>query len=94
MNKDFNEPVQIPINGILDLHTFHPREVASLVPEYILACHEQGIFELRIIHGKGKGILRARVLSILEKHPLVHGFETDSGPSGWGVTLVYLKRKP
>jgi len=65
------EPVVIPIDGVLDLHTFSPREIADLLADYINACLEEGIFDLRIIHGKGKGILRDRVRSILSKHPMV-----------------------
>ncbi|HQG46977.1 MAG TPA: Smr/MutS family protein, partial [bacterium] len=52
------DPIPIPIEGALDLHTFAPREVKELVPEYLTACREQGILEVRIIHGKGTGALR------------------------------------
>ncbi len=92
MNEEFDHPVELPIDGILDLHTFNPKDVPSLLEEYISLCHGQGIVELRIIHGKGKGFLRAKVHSILGKHPLVASFSTDSGPSGWGATLVHLKK--
>ncbi len=85
-------PVQIPIDGVLDLHSFLPEEVASLLKDYIMACHEKGILELRIIHGKGKGVLRNTVHHILDKQPMVAHYHDDYGPSGWGATVVYLRR--
>lgn len=86
------EPVIVPIDGILDLHTFNPKELPSLLTEYLSACREEGILHVRIIHGKGKGVQRARVHSLLKKNPLVKQFATaqeDAG--GWGATLVELK---
>ena len=88
-----NEPVRIPVDGLLDLHTFAPKEAASVVNEYLMACLEKGIFEVRIIHGKGKGDLRRTVHALLERHPNVIGFTLDPGPSGWGATLVRLSKK-
>jgi DNA-nicking Smr family endonuclease len=87
MSTDIPEPVEIPIDGILD-------EVPSVVEEYLRACVEKGIYEIQIVHGKGKGVLRRRVHALLEKHPAVSHFSLDPGPSGWGATLVYLKRTP
>jgi DNA-nicking Smr family endonuclease len=83
-------PVSIPIEGVLDLHTFSPKDVSSVVQEYLRACEKKGVFEVRIIHGKGKGVLRRRVHAILEKHPRVVDFGLDPGTSGWGATLVHL----
>lgn len=91
MTENQNDAVHIPIDGILDLHTFNPRDVPDLLEEYIKACLENGIREIRIIHGKGKGILRDRVHSILKKHPLVKDFSLDPGASGWGATVARLK---
>ena len=85
------EPVEIPIDGTLDLHTFAPGEVSSLVEEYLRACLEKGIHEVRIIHGKGKGVLRRTVHARLEKNPNVIEFGLDPGPSGWGATVVRLR---
>ncbi len=55
------EPVEVPIKDVLDLHTFHPRDVKVLLDEYFILCMEKGIFSVRIIHGKGKGILKKSV---------------------------------
>ena len=88
-----DEPVEMPIDGVLDLHTFKPKEIKDLVPDYLEACKERGIFQVRIIHGKGIGNLRRTVHSILEKSPLVDSFTLDHPQyGGWGATIVYLKR--
>ncbi|MBW1784536.1 MAG: Smr/MutS family protein [Deltaproteobacteria bacterium] len=85
------EPVKVPIDGILDLHTFAPQEVSSVVDEYLRACLKEGIHDVRIIHGKGKGVLRRIVHARLEKDPRVLHFGLDPGPSGWGATVVRLR---
>ncbi len=91
METENNEVIHIPIDGTLDLHTFSPKEAASVVDEYLRACLEKNIYEARIIHGKGRGVLRQTVHSLLKKHPLVLDFKLDSGPSSWGATFVQLK---
>ena len=85
------EPVEMPIDGVLDLHTFSPKDVKDLVPEYIGECLSRGITEIRIIHGKGTGTLKAIVQSALKKDPRVASFK-DAGidAGGWGATLVRL----
>jgi DNA-nicking Smr family endonuclease len=89
-----DDPIQFPITGVLDLHTFKPNEVKDLVPDYLAACHEKGIFQVRIIHGKGIGNLRRSVHAILGKHPLVSFFTLDHPEyGGWGATIVHLKRE-
>jgi DNA-nicking Smr family endonuclease len=86
-------PVHIPITGELDLHTFNPREISTLLSAYIEACLATDIYDLRIIHGKGTGTLRETVHSFLRRHPLVSGFRLGDESSGsWGATLVALKR--
>ena len=85
--------VQIPIEDSIDLHTFQPREIPSLLEEYLLECQKKELLEVRIIHGKGKGIQRAIVHSFLERSPLVDSYETASLEAGaWGATLVHLKK--
>ena len=91
--KSLFDGIEIPIDGELDLHTFRPKEAASVVDDYLGACFEKGILEVRIIHGKGKGVLLRTVHALLEKHPAVMGFTLDSGPSGWGATTVHLKKE-
>ena len=91
MCNDENDPVEIPIDGTLDLHTFQPKEIKQLVPDYIDACREKGIYRLRIIHGKGTGTLKNIVQSILAKHPSVKNFYHEDGSGGgWGATIVDL----
>lgn len=84
--------MHIPIDGVIDLHTFAPQDVSDVVDEYLNACSQKGILEVKIIHGKGKGVLRRTVESVLKKHPLVLSFNQDTGPSSWGATVVFLKR--
>jgi Smr domain len=88
-----NEPVEQPINGALDLHTFQPSDVKDLVPEYLTACRERGILRVRIIHGKGTGTLKRMVQSILKKLPYVESFRTaEEEGGGWGATIVELRK--
>jgi len=84
--------VRIPIEGVLDLHAFAPGDVKDLLPEYLALCREKGIREVKIIHGKGTGALKAKVLAQLKKIPFVVSAE-DAGFSdgGWGATIARLK---
>ena len=86
------DEVELPVEGELDLHTFRPGEAASVVDEYLRVCAEKGIYEVRIIHGKGRGTLLRMVHSLLQKHPSVATFGLDTGPSGWGATVVSLRK--
>jgi 16S rRNA (guanine527-N7)-methyltransferase len=92
-STDDFEPVTVPIEDVLDLHTFLPKEIPSLLNEYLEACLETGIYSVRIIHGKGKGQLKHRVHSLLDKHPMVASFsDAPSSAGGWGATIVELRR--
>ena len=89
----FKEPVVLPVEDSIDLHAFSPREIPSVVEEYLEQCRRAGIYEVRIIHGKGKGIQRQIVRSLLEKSPLVLSFkEAPPESGGWGATVALLKR--
>ena len=93
MEPDEPTPVVIPIDGTLDLHTFNPREVKDLVPEYLAACRARGIFQVRIVHGKGIGALQRSVHAILGRLPEVASFRlADETGGGWGATIVILRR--
>jgi DNA-nicking Smr family endonuclease len=86
------EPFELPIDGVLDLHAFRSEEVKSLVPEYLGECRRRGLLQVRIIHGKGTGALRRLVQSLLSKDPAVLSFKTaDLSGGGWGATEVVLK---
>jgi DNA-nicking Smr family endonuclease len=88
---DDDVPIELPIDGVLDLHTFHPRDVKELVPDYLAECRERGILEVRIIHGKGTGALRRTVHAVLSRLPEVasFGLATETA-GGWGATIVSL----
>ena len=88
--SDKYEVQEYPINGILDLHAFKPNEINNLIPEYITECINRNIVEIRIIHGKGKGVLRRGVHAILERDPRVISFEMAKDRSSWGATIVHL----
>ncbi|MBN11703.1 MAG: DNA mismatch repair protein MutS [Opitutaceae bacterium] len=86
------DPIEIPINGELDLHTFRPSDVKYLLEDYFDACEEKGILQVRVIHGKGTGTLRETVHALLRKSDRVEGFRLgDEGSGSWGATLVQLK---
>ncbi len=92
---DENETVRLEIDGVLDLHAFSPKDLKTLIPDYLEQCHALGIGEVRIIHGKGVGNLRRSVHALLDRNPLVAGYRlagTERG--GWGATLVTLKPQP
>jgi DNA-nicking Smr family endonuclease len=87
-------PVHIPIDGVLDLHAFRAEEVKTLVPDYLKECRRRGVYQVRIIHGKGTGALRRTVQSLLRKDSHVLRFKTaDLGGGGWGATEVTLKKE-
>ncbi len=89
---DGNEPFRIPIEGELDLHTFNPKDIKVLVPEYLQACRDKGLLEVRIVHGKGIGNLRRTVHALLVRNPNVLSFALATEHfGGWGATIVHLR---
>jgi len=87
-----DEPIELPIEDALDLHAFAPRDVAAVVEDYLVAAHARGFREVRLIHGRGIGVQREIVRSVLGRHPLVADF-ADAPPErgGWGATVARLK---
>jgi DNA-nicking Smr family endonuclease len=85
------KPVKIPIEDSLDLHTFQPRDIPKLLEDYLAECLQAGLYSVRIIHGKGKGVQKRRVQALLQNNPLVSSYK-DAPPEagGWGATLVEL----
>lgn len=91
MNSD--KYIRLKIDGTLDLHSFRPEDLSTLIDEYIDACLEKKIYELRIIHGKGIGNIRRSVHSLLDRNSHVEHYHlAGPGGGGWGATVVSLKR--
>lgn len=85
-------PVPVPIEEVLDLHPFLPRDIPSVVEEYLQEAAARGFLEVRLIHGRGRGVQRGIVQEVLRRHPQVLRF-ADAPPErgGWGATLVWLR---
>lgn len=93
MIADSNNPVEYPIDGTLDLHQFLPNETKEVVNEFIAECLKRDILAIRIVHGKGIGVQREVVRSVLALHPNVVSFRHESGSGGgWGATVADLKK--
>lgn len=90
MTDDNDRPVHLPIEDVIDLHSFAPRDVVAVVDDYLQAAHERGFREVRLIHGRGKGVQRAAIQRLLRDHTLVARF-WDAPESHLGATLVVLK---
>ena len=86
-----SELFDYPVDGTLDLHMFRPKDVKSVLTEYLTQCRIEGILHVRIIHGKGEGVLRQIVHSYLKKCKFVREFRTAGDSSGWGATLTILE---
>src|SRR5262245_52164882 len=85
------DPVPLPIESVLDLHAFQPKEVASVVEEYLSEARRAGFGEVRIIHGRGIGVQREIVRKVLSRTPFVLSFkDAPAGWGGWGATIVVL----
>ena len=92
-NSPQGNPVSIPINDELDLHTFKPEEVKYLIPDYCKECIQKGILTVRIVHGKGTGKLREYVHAVLKKMPEVKSYRLGLEHEGsWGATVVQLNK--
>jgi DNA-nicking Smr family endonuclease len=85
-----DDPVRVPIEDTIDLHSFAPRDVVSVVDEYLHAAREAGFSEVRLIHGRGKGVQRAAVQRLLRDHPTVER-HWDAPESHLGATVVRLR---
>ena len=96
MTNDYfeSEPIDLPIDGTLDLHTFSPRDLKYLIPDYLNECFKRKIYQVKIIHGKGKGNLRRSVHALLDRNTLVSGYRlAELFDGSWGATVVALKKQ-
>lgn len=91
-DNPFPDPIEIEITDVFDLHTVQPREVSAVVEEYLYQAHQKGFPTVRIIHGKGVGVQREIVRSILGRTPFVLDWtDAPAEAGGWGATIVRLK---
>lgn len=91
MSDEAGGAVQLPIEETLDLHTFHPRDVAAVVEEYVHAARQAGLREVRVIHGRGTGLQRAHIRSLLNRLPfVVEAYDAPPELGGWGATIVVM----
>ncbi len=92
MNDELPDEVTLPIEDAIDLHAFAPRDVKDVVASYLDAAYASGFREVRVIHGRGIGVQREAVRSLLASHPLVASFaDAPPGRGGWGATIAFLK---
>ncbi len=90
-----DEPIEWPIDGVLDLHTFRPQDVQVVLLEYLAACREKGILEVRVVHGRGIGEWRRTVHTIVARHPEVISFAlAGEHYGGAGATFVHFRPRP
>lgn len=91
MTDSDDDVVELPVDGCLDLHTFHPSDLGGLIPDYLAECRKRGIYEVRIVHGKGRGQIRRSVEAILGRTQGVAAWRPAHGEEGaWGATMVSL----
>lgn len=91
VDTEADDPVEVPLEDVIDLHSFRPSETASVVEEYLAAAAARGFREVRVVHGRGTGAQRRTVRAVLARSPLVLEFR-DAPPErgGWGATVVLL----
>jgi DNA-nicking Smr family endonuclease len=95
VNGDTPDVVEVPIEDAIDLHSFAPADVASVVEEYIRAARIAGLVEVRVIHGRGRGVQKARVHALLARLPgVLDATEAPADRGGWGATIVHLAPAP
>jgi len=95
MTEEYPDSIRVEISGVLDLHHFSPKDLKYLIPDYLEECAKNNIDEVKIVHGKGRGVLRRTVHSLLQRNPGVVSFRLASEQSGsWGATIVKLKQNP
>jgi dsDNA-specific endonuclease/ATPase MutS2 len=86
------DPIRIPITDVFDLHSVPPRDVQAVVEEYLIEAHRLGLRVLRIIHGRGIGVQRELVRSVLSRTEFVASFrDAPAEAGGWGATIVDLR---
>lgn len=92
MNEGEEEPVEIPIEDTLDLHPFRPNEIRDVTRDYLKEAHRRGFRQVRLIHGRGIGVQRENVQSLLKTLDFVEAYhDADASGGGWGATVVVLK---
>jgi DNA-nicking Smr family endonuclease len=92
-DSPFSGPVEIPLQDSIDLHPFQPKDIPSVVEEYLEQCKQAGLREVRLIHGKGRGVQRNVVQALLQRHSAVDSFHDAPLEAGsWGATIVILKK--
>ena len=89
-DKRIPDVIEYPIDGTIDLHTFRPQDAKNVVTDYIEECLRREVLQIRIIHGKGQGVLRKIVHSVLDSHPAVVSYRHDSSAGSWGATVAQL----
>lgn len=94
-DSPFPDPVVLPLKDVLDLHPFAPKDIRSVIEEYLTQCCEVGFSSVRLIHGKGRGVQRESIHALLARLPFVTAF-VDAPPEagGWGATIVSLNPQP
>lgn len=93
-DPDEGEPLELELGDSIDLHSFPPRDIPDVVVDYLEDAHAKGYREVRLIHGRGIGVQRERVRSVLSKHPLVESYsDATADRGGWGATIATLKNR-
>lgn len=93
-NNFFKEPVKLPLEDCIDLHTFSPKDIPEILASYLEECYEAGLKEVRIIHGKGIGVQREIVRKTLSRSSLIDNFyQAPPEAGGWGATIATIKER-